>query len=60
MFKGEGKKHLESNWTNLLSITWKVDQSDFLLLDELIRNSMICRIGATGDIRGVSLPQASN
>lgn len=46
MFKEEGEKRLESNWMNLLSITRKVDQSDFLLLDELIRNSMRRPIGA--------------
>lgn len=49
------KKILEGDWTNLLSITIKMDQSGLPLLGEPVDNRSRPPIGGRGDIRCASL-----
>lgn len=45
---------------NLLSVTFKGDQSDFLLPVELGNNSSLVPNGARGDTRHASLPHGES
>lgn len=54
---GSFKKKLECDWTNVQSVTFKLDQSDFLLTAELLATAGGLLLVPRGDISHALTPR---